>query len=735
MAALEQAAVNALGSVLNTKAPALIASIRRAAHFAKIESEAGSPVIMLDKQAILLGILDHGLSQPGQHASSAWLVDWLTRFLGHLPSALQKTIARLERSRVNLMAFGGSAKVIPSTSVDDLLPVALDLAQRTVKRKVIDLRHLVFALVGQAGSEWDFLSPRPSAGDFAKLRRQIVDHIISGPEPKEITAAWLALLPEPAPEPPRKRITRAERDDRYRTQSDDPARFDALERGPFAQVLAARIIEVRRSQRGDQDDDDRAFMVHLHGPWGSGKSSLLNLLQHELEHPREAEPPLPGGGKSGPALVVWFNAWKHQRMRPPWWALMNAIYRGAIRRCAASDDERIKYRDRLALWRLWWSWRWKAEILPVVLVAMVVIAALTFMLFGTEAPTLTEALGKIGITALAALAAVYTYARLMIFGSQKAVQAYADLTTDPYRRIVDLFNRLVHEITPPLIVFIDDLDRCDSAYVVELLEGIQTLFRHAPVTYVVAADRKWICSSFEKKYDDFAGSIGEPCRPLGYLFLDKLFQISAGMPRLTLDIQRLYLDALLAEGTPASTAPDPELVERAMVEMAGKSDEDEIEKAIAKHKSVPEQRAARHAGALQIVTAEATAKTEHRLKKLAHLLEPNPRSMKRLVNMVAMAQARGILEGRKASPETRARWAMLSLRWPLLAEFIADNPDAIAHWRRRKPSAGRRAPPKPDPNWPESVRALHGYATVMDVVGGAGEAGALTPQNLSKLLG
>ena len=151
---------------------------------------------------------------------------------------------------------------------------------------------------------------------------------------------------------------------------------------------------------------------------------------------------------------------------------------------------------------------------------------------------------------------MYGYARLMIFGSQKAVQAYADLTTDPYRRIVDLFNRLVDEITPPLVVFIDDLDRCNGDYVVELLEGIQTLFRRAPVTYVVAADRKWICSSFEKKYGDFAGSIGEPCRPLGYLFLDKLFQISGGMPRLTPEIQQLYLDALLAEGAPAPTTPD-----------------------------------------------------------------------------------------------------------------------------------------------------------------------------------
>ena len=129
-------------------------------------------------------------------------------------------------------------------------------------------------------------------------------------------------------------------------------------------MLAARIVEVRRSERGTGDDDDRAFMVHLHGPWGSGKSSLLNLLQGELENPRETEPPHPQGGKTGPALVIWFNAWKHQRMRPPWWALMSAIYHGAMRRCGKSEDRRVRWGERLALWRLWWSWRWKAEVFP-----------------------------------------------------------------------------------------------------------------------------------------------------------------------------------------------------------------------------------------------------------------------------------------------------------------------------------------------------------------------------------
>lgn len=99
---------------------------------------------------------------------------------------------------------------------------------------------------------------------------------------------------------------------------------------------------------------------------------------------------------------------------------------------------------------------------------------------------------------------------------------------------------------------------------------------------------------------------------------------------------------------------------------------------------------------------------------------------------LAKAETRGILEGRMASPETRARWAMLSLRWPLFADFIADDPEAIVDWTKPK-SAAARAKVKPDPKWPEAAQVPHGDAAVMAVVGGEGGIGALTPDSLRPL--
>jgi hypothetical protein len=85
---------------------------------------------------------------------------------------------------------------------------------------------------------------------------------------------------------------------------------------------------------------------------------------------------------------------------------------------------------------------------------------------------------------------------------------------------------LVEWIQQEVVILIDDLDRCQAPYVVELLEGIQTLFRDVPITYVIA-DRDWLPVSYAKEYDRFESVTEDLGRPAGYLFLEQTFQISA----------------------------------------------------------------------------------------------------------------------------------------------------------------------------------------------------------------
>jgi len=84
---------------------------------------------------------------------------------------------------------------------------------------------------------------------------------------------------------------------------------DLLGRIPFAKFLARRIQTI-------SDRESGAYSIHIKGQWGSGKSSLLNFIRMELE-----------GSQEKKWLVTEFNAWRNQQIDPPWWALMDKVFR------------------------------------------------------------------------------------------------------------------------------------------------------------------------------------------------------------------------------------------------------------------------------------------------------------------------------------------------------------------------------------------------------------------------
>src|SRR5207302_6251761 len=120
----------------------------------------------------------------------------------------------------------------------------------------------------------------------------------------------------------------AEPIDSVPTHTDRAADTDELGRSRLAEVLADRIRRVtgedldREVRKGRTKELAGTFMVHVHAPWGSGKTSLLNFLRRELRKPRE--PHLRSW------VVVDFSAWQHQRLSPPWWWLMAALRRDAL---------------------------------------------------------------------------------------------------------------------------------------------------------------------------------------------------------------------------------------------------------------------------------------------------------------------------------------------------------------------------------------------------------------------
>jgi hypothetical protein len=506
----------------------------------------------------------------------------------------------------------------------------------------VGLRHLLFALTEQLVDKWPKLAGDASVSfqQLVALRSLIVGRIARRPLKGEDMAAWQSLVDAPPPPPPAERTP---------LLSDNPAAVDELGRKPLADALAARLVRLQKAEAASADP--KAVMVHLHGPWGSGKSSLVRFLSDTL------------GRESPRWLVVEFNAWRNARVKPPWWYMLTEWKRLLARRLLA-DVKLLHW----AWLQLRWAWV-SPSVDNVVLVAGGLLVLALFALFGDNASQIKEALkgGPELLTLVTGtIAGLVAGGRALLLGSKQAAETFDALRTDSYRPFVRLFNMLVKSSPCPVLIVLDDLDRCDQQTVTDLLEGIQTLFRSQPVVFMAVADRHWITASFAERFELFDKG-GDKARPVGDLFLDKMFQVSVSIPALPVAVKRAYLGRLVGiETAPTVTAILPETALR----------HEEIQAAIAE--APEEQRPALRAQAVaRLATVQADRAVEHKLLKWASYIEPNPRGMKRLVNAIGMMQARTLLEGRSVDFDAIVLWTILDLRWPRAAAAITADPGLI----------------------------------------------------------
>jgi hypothetical protein len=504
--------------------------------------------------------------------------------------------------------------------------------------------------------------------------------------------------------------------------SDRPATEDELGRFFVAGALAARLREAREGLEGP-------LLLHLHGAWGSGKSSLLKFLHRELTHPTTRFVPV-GGTRPDPWVVVEFNAWQHQRIAPPWWWLLTAVYHGGARALRNDFGRWAAFRFRFLdyLWRVW-----SARLALIAVTLSLAFFGLTVWAIAAYGPD--DFGGAIALTGAilsvvgAAVGLMKGTAPLLLVGSAGGATSFLRRTQDPMEALKRRYGHLIRRLGHPVAIFVDDLDRCQAEYVVEFLEGIHTLFGDEAVSYVVAGDRRWVCNSFTQVYDRYRATVDLPGRPLGYLFLEKTFQLSTAVPRLTLPDRRRYLDVLLGARRDGRE-PLEDAREEAKRRYASLTTEEQIREELARTPASDlEQLAAREAALVQARAPEVQEQREHLLSRFVHLLEPNPRGIKRLVNAygfeleIQIVGSTSIETGQRAI-ETLALWTILNLRWPLLGEYLADRPAKVTQIG----TGGKLA------DVPPELEELFWDPDVQAVVNGDGVDASLTEEAIRSLV-
>jgi hypothetical protein len=520
------------------------------------------------------------------------------------------------------------------------------------------------------------------------------------------------------------------------TLSDAPSTADRLGRGAFAEALARRIRSMRAV------DPDAPLLIHLHGPWGSGKSSILRLAEDKLDKVAEVDGAEPAPKlNTEPYVVVEFNAWQYQRIEPPWWSLIGAITRQVTTALlwpkpwpgAGKYAQRVCRALRLRAARL----AFRVISLRAVVVLASMTAALLGLLFLSSAVSGSTATnsgfdlqffgGLFGVIASVFAGATALFG-IFFASPEEAAARFVGSRADPLLRLEAHVRKMIRRVRQPVAVFVDDLDRCTPAFIVQFLEGVQTLFRAAPVTFVVAADREWLYQSFETIYAEFRPIVPNPARPLGHLFLEKTFQMSIAVPPISDDARRYYWRWLLRFDVESATEAQEEVsaTEQAVAQSVT---EREVLDKVAESGGASEavRRAATRAAVVRLAAPDIELHvTRHLLEKFGPLLEANPRSMKRLVMAYGMNRATDLLMGRLTPADELALWTVFAMRWPRLAEWLEVHPEAVELF-------GATDLPGPPAGPPPALAPLFNDPEVRKVLAGGDIAPAISAHTLRLL--
>lgn len=420
-----------------------------------------------------------------------------------------------------------------------------------------------------------------------------------------------------------------------------------------------------------------SFIVHLQGEWGAGKSSFLNFIKKNLNT------------KGEEWIIIDYNAWQNQHIKPPWWTLIDQIYRQSKTQLKflASIQLRRKEFSR----RIWRYTGWE-KIVAFVIFALCIGIILFFSedildMFRNSSqvadPTkdsikksFTTNISdfiKLVLTLFSVVGVIYSFAKFVtvpfFINSSRDAESFMKKASDPMNKVKKHFSDLVDNINSKkqkrqLAIFIDDIDRCDKEFIVNLLEGIQTLFKEKRILYIIAGDKNWMTTSFGCVYKDFTSEKIDKTQ-LGEFFLEKVFQLSFRMPNVSNEGKQDFWNHILnidgiknGKIDSYDKLTDEEKSEIKTILSTSKSDitnPDFME-------SIEDQFNLTGDTVSNIVIEEKNKDSEeikHLLKNFHKIIDTNPRAIIRLANNYTMTRSILISERKKVSEQKIFRWLVI----------------------------------------------------------------------------
>jgi len=354
------------------------------------------------------------------------------------------------------------------------------------------------------------------------------------------------------------------------------------------------------------DDTVLPVTIGVFGDWGSGKTSIMKMLQAEL-------------AKDDQVAVVYFDAWLFEGYDDAKSALISSILKQLMenKRFPAELKDKASKLIKRVNWMRLMKMGWDNVALPAVLA------------YATGGATAVPAV----VTGLKALFGRANENSLKSEEAEKLFKESEDAEITEVKDFREKFHELLRDSKfKSLVVLIDDLDRCSPDRIVENLEAIRLFLNVDKTAFIIGADPRIVRHGIAVRYHQaldaartspaFGENPAEAAEQLVRDYVEKLIQVPYHLPRLSPAEIETYLSLLFAKRDLSADDFKPCLAECEKLRAAnrfGPFGLSDIQQALG---SIP----------LPPILKEALSFTAGAAHLITENLKGNPRQVKRFLN-------------------------------------------------------------------------------------------------------
>jgi len=285
-----------------------------------------------------------------------------------------------------------------------------------------------------------------------------------------------------------------------------------------------------------EDDSVLPITIGVFGDWGSGKSSILKIIQEQFQKSN-------GDSIREETLCIYFNGWTFEGYDDAKAALLNSIITEIENNTGFSEEVKKNVREKAK--KLWKSINWMRGA-GLILKNVALPAVSTYFTGGLNlAPFAMQKLSEWNVDSPDILIEKLSSSEGQEFIKSLQNEPRVASNPNPVAEFRTDFKDLLEATKfKRLVVIVDDLDRCKPERIIENLEAIKLFVNVHKTAFVIGADPRIVRHAIEYKYgksnhDDNSRIIDD--------YLEKLIQLPYSLPKLSEPEVETYISMLICK--------------------------------------------------------------------------------------------------------------------------------------------------------------------------------------------